>query len=104
MLAHPRPADLARHAVGVARLRKLEDEDEMGLVDLRDASGERARIDREPHPVVQRVEGRLGDRLAKTEVIDDDVHGADPTVTRPAAARGAFPYIGACNASCARIC
>jgi hypothetical protein len=78
VLAHPRPADLARHAVSVARLRELEDQDEVRLVDLRDASGECARIDREPHPLLQRLDGGVGDRSAKTEVVDDDVHGADP--------------------------
>ncbi len=49
----------------------------MRLIDLRDTSRERACIDCEPHPFPNRINGRLGYRFAKTEVVDDNVHRVD---------------------------
>ena len=48
----------------------------MPFVDLRDASRERARVNNELHPLPRRLDGRVGDRLAKAEVVDHDVHEA----------------------------
>ena len=55
----------------------------MRLIDLRDTGRERACIDRELHPLPHRLNGRVGYRLAKTEVVDDDVHR--PTLPRGSA-------------------
>ena len=41
VLSHPWSADLARNAIRVFRPGELEDQDQMGLIDLRDASRER---------------------------------------------------------------
>jgi limonene-1,2-epoxide hydrolase len=49
------------------------------LVDLRHATGEPAGIDHEPHPVPKRLDRRIGERLAKPQMIDDHVHRADAT-------------------------
>ena len=40
MLSHPRPTDLAGDTIRVFRRRELENQDQVGLIDLRDVSGE----------------------------------------------------------------
>ncbi len=46
----------------------------MRLIDLRDTRRERACIDHELHPLPRRLDGRIGDRFAQTEVVNDNVH------------------------------
>ena len=49
VLSHPWSAHVARNAIRVFRPGELEDQDQMSLIDLRDASRERACIDDKPH-------------------------------------------------------
>jgi len=46
----------------------------MRLVDLGDPRSKCARLHRQAHAAVKRLDDGVGDRLAKTEVVDDDVH------------------------------
>jgi len=49
----------------------------VGLVDLYDAGSERACIHHELHPLPRRLDGRVTQRIAQAEVVDDDMHDAD---------------------------
>lgn len=80
VLAHPRSADLTRHAIRVLRRRELENQDQVRLVDLRDAGPECACSSREPYTLAQRLDGRVSYRIAQPKVIDDDVPA--PTLSR----------------------
>jgi hypothetical protein len=62
----------------------------MRLIDLRDTSRECACVDREPHPLPQRVNGRVCNRITQAKVIDNDVHDADPIAVRATPAQGSF--------------
>jgi hypothetical protein len=57
VLSHPWSADLARNAIRVFRPGELEDQDQMGLIDLRDASRERTCIDDKPHTLPRCLHG-----------------------------------------------
>jgi hypothetical protein len=56
----------------------IQDQDQMSLIDLRDASRERACIDDKPHTRPRCLHGCVYHRVTQTEVVDDDVHQADP--------------------------
>jgi hypothetical protein len=77
VLPHPRSTDLAGDAIRVLRCRELENQNQVRLVDLRHPRRERTRIDHELHPRPRRVDGRIGDRFAQTEMIDHNVHDFD---------------------------
>jgi hypothetical protein len=51
----------------------------MRLVDLGDPRSKCARLDRQARAILKRLDGGVGDRLAETEVVDDDLHG--PTLS-----------------------
>jgi hypothetical protein len=76
VLAHPGPANIACDSIRVFRLGEQEDQDEMPVIDLRDLSRERARIDDKPHSFPRCLRGRVGERVAQVQVIDDDMHEA----------------------------
>ena len=76
MLSHPWPADLARNAIRVFRPGELEDQDQMCLIDFRDASRERTCIDDKPHTLPRCLHGCVCHRVPEAEVVDDDVHNS----------------------------
>jgi hypothetical protein len=41
-----------------------------------------SRIDDEPDGFTRRLHGRVGQRLAQVEMVDDDMHGHDPIGAR----------------------
>jgi hypothetical protein len=88
VLSHPWSADLACNAIRVFRPGELEDQDQMCLIDLRDASRERTCIDNKPHTFLRCLHGCVCHRVTQAEVVDDDVHRADPSAAprRPAQA------------------
>jgi uncharacterized protein len=72
VLAHQRPADVARDAVRVLRALKGEQEDELRVVDLEHLAREAARRDDLRHRVPQCPNRVLRDRVAEAQVVDDD--------------------------------
>ncbi len=63
VLSHPGSAGLARDPIRVFRSVELEDQDQVCLVDLRDASRERTCIDDEPHALPRCLHGCVCHRL-----------------------------------------
>ena len=82
VLSHPRPADLARDAIRIFRRGELEHQDQVSLVNLRDPSRERTRIDDKLHPLGGCPHGHVGQRVTEAEMVDHDVHEVDPIVPR----------------------
>lgn len=79
VLSHPGPADFACDAIRILGGCELEDQDQVRLIDLRDAGSECPCIDHELHPLSRRLDGRVRHRLAEMEVVGDDVHQVDAT-------------------------
>ena len=63
VLSHPWSADFACDAIRVFRPGELEDQDQMCLIDLRDASRERTCIDNKPHTFPRCLHGCVCNRV-----------------------------------------
>lgn len=57
----------------------------MRLIDPCDASRKGTRVDCEPHSLGESLERRIRNRLAKPEMVDDDVHRDERIAVRGAA-------------------
>jgi hypothetical protein len=80
VLAHPRTADFLRDAVGFLGGREVEQQDEMLFVDLEHARREPSGINGQPDTITECLNGGFAHRVAKVEVVNDDVHARAFTV------------------------
>lgn len=74
VLSHPRSSDRLRHAIRVARFGELEDQDDVPLVDLRDARRKCAGTDSKLDPLLQHLDGRSADWVTQSKMVDDEMH------------------------------
>jgi hypothetical protein len=81
VLAHPWSSNLARYAICVFRKRERENQDQVRIVNLRNMSREPARIDNMLHGLARFLHGRVCHRLTQVQVVDDDVHERDLTLS-----------------------